>query len=63
MDDSLADLSSTEKVEIHGKKLHHQSEKGCNLIFWREKGVVYTLVSDMRQEELMHLVPGTALTE
>jgi len=63
MDDSLVDLPSIGKVEIHGEKLHYQSEKGCNLIFWREQGVVYALVSDMRQEELMHLIPETALIE
>jgi anti-sigma factor RsiW len=63
MDNSVADLSSIAKVEIHGKKLHYQSEKGCNLMFWREKGVVYALVSDIQREELMRLVPGTALTE
>ena len=63
MDDSLADLSSIGKAEIHGKKVHYQSEKGCNLIFWREKGVLYAMVSDMRQEELIHLIPETALID
>ncbi len=63
MDNSVADLSSIGKVEIQGKKLYQQSEKGCNLIFWREKGVVYALVSDIQREELMRLVPRTALTE
>jgi hypothetical protein len=61
MDASLADLSSVEKVKIHGEKLHYQSEKGCNLIFWQEKGVVYALVSDIQREELSRLVPQTAL--
>lgn len=60
MDDSLADIG---KVEIQGKNLYHQTEKGCNLIFWREKGIVYALVSDIRREELVRLIPGNALTE
>lgn len=60
MDDSLADIG---KVEIQGKNLYHQSEKGCNLIFWREKGIVYALVSDIRREELVRLIPGNTPTE
>jgi anti-sigma factor RsiW len=60
MDDSMADIG---KVEIQGKNLYHQSEKGCNLIFWWEKGVVYALVSDIRREELARLIPGNAITE
>jgi len=63
MDDSLVDLPSIGKIEIHGKKLHYQSEKGCNLIFWREQGVVYALVSDIHRGELTRLVPGTAQIE
>jgi anti-sigma factor RsiW len=63
MDDSLADLSSIGKAEINGKKLRYQSEKGCNLIFWQEKGIVYALVSDIQREELMRLVPETVTTE
>lgn len=63
MGSSLEDLSSIGRSEIQDKSLHYQSNKGCNLIFWREKGILYGLVSDIKREELVRLVSETNLKD
>lgn len=63
MDDSTASLSPKGRLEIYDKKLHKQSERGCNLIFWRNGGITYALVSDIDREELSQLVPEVALKD
>ncbi|HEX9667202.1 MAG TPA: hypothetical protein VGA95_11690, partial [Thermodesulfobacteriota bacterium] len=61
MDESYLDGYSQDKVEILRNKLHNDTEKGCNLIFWRQRGILYALVSDIKAEELSNLVPKIAL--
>jgi hypothetical protein len=61
MDESYLDRYSQDKVEILRNKLHNDTEKGCNLIFWRQRGILYALVSDIKAEELSNLVPKIAL--
>ncbi|MGB7290808.1 MAG: hypothetical protein WBD99_01380 [Thermodesulfobacteriota bacterium] len=60
MDESYLDGYSQDKVEILRNKLHNDTEKGCNLIFWRQRGILYALVSDINTEELSNLVPEIA---
>jgi len=57
MGDSLANQSPIGKLKNYGKKLHKQSKKGCNVIMWRERGLTYALVADIKTEELTHFVP------
>jgi hypothetical protein len=60
MDESYLDRYSQDKLEILRNKLHTESEKGCNLIFWRQRGILYALVSDINTKELSNLVPEFA---
>jgi hypothetical protein len=60
MDESYLDGYSQDKLEILGNKLHNDTEKGCNLIFWRQRGLLYALVSDISSVELSNLVPKVA---
>lgn len=60
MDESYLDRYAQDKVEILRNKLHNDTEKGCNLIFWRQRGILYALVSDIKSEELSNLVPKIA---
>jgi len=60
IDESYLDKYSGDKLKILGNELHNDTEKGCNLIFWRQRGILYALVSDINSEELSNLVPEIA---
>lgn len=38
------------------KRIFHGDAKGCNVIMWEEKGLIFSLVSDMNENELVKLV-------
>lgn len=60
MDEAYLDGYSQDRVEILRNKLHNDTQRGCNLIFWRQRGILYALVSDINTEELSNLVPEVA---
>lgn len=63
MEGSLADLNWKDKhvIESDGRLSNVTNEKGCNIIFWREKGIVFALVSDIEKHELMEIVSSKAM--
>ena len=63
MNRSLADLNWKDKNLIGNDETLSKitNEKGCNIIFWREKGLVFALVSDIEKQELMEIVSGEAM--
>jgi anti-sigma factor RsiW len=63
IDESHLDRYSADKFEILDKGLHKDTKKGCNLIFWRQRGILYALVSDIDTKELSYLVTEVALRE
>ncbi len=58
MDSSLIDLNWKDKNSIKNDETISKitNEKGCNIVFWRQKGVVFALVSDIEKPELMEIV-------
>lgn len=63
MDGSLADLNWKDKnvIETDGNFSEISNEKGCNIIFWREKGIVFALVSDIEKQEILKIIPGKSI--
>lgn len=56
-DRNVIDLGTLKPfATIQGKTVFHRDAKGCNLIFWMEKGLVYGLVSDLALQDLLELV-------
>lgn len=57
MDRSLIDLNWKDKNSIKNDEAISKitNEKGCNIVFWRQKGVVFALVSDIKKQELMKI--------
>lgn len=57
MDREVIDLSPMRIIAaIDTKRIFHADEKGCNMIFWEEKGLIYGLASNMNEHELVNLV-------
>ncbi len=57
MDHHIMDLSSLEQVADQGGRHFYKGDgKGCNLILWEERGLIYGVVSDMGEKELISLV-------
>ena len=57
MDRDVIDLSKMGVIAaIDKRRVFHGDAKGCNIILWEEKGLVYGLVSDMNEHELVKLV-------
>jgi mycothiol system anti-sigma-R factor len=54
------DISSMDMVDIDGKKLCRGYGKGVNLVLWKDRGLVYALVSGMREMELLRLASISA---
>lgn len=63
MDGSITNLNWKDKNVIENDETFNKitNEKGCNIIFWREKGIVFALVSDIERQELMEIVSGEAM--
>lgn len=43
-------------ASINKKSVFHADAKGCNLILWEDRGLVYCLVSDLSTENLLQLI-------
>lgn len=57
MDGHVIDLSSLKQVDYsNGKSFYKGNGKGCNLILWEEKGLIYGIVSDMEERDLIALL-------
>ncbi|MCI0603691.1 hypothetical protein L0156_11840 [bacterium] len=57
MDSDIMDLSSLQEASHQGGKHFYKGDgKGCNLILWEERGLIYGLVSDMDEKDLIGLV-------
>jgi hypothetical protein len=63
MNSSLAYLNWKDKDLIENDETFSKimNEKGSNIIFWRDKGLVFALVSDIEKKELMEIVSGKAM--
>ena len=55
IDQSNLDISSIDTVDIDGKKLYCGFGKGFNLVLWKDRGLIYALVSEMKEMELLRL--------
>jgi len=55
IDQPNLDISTMDTIDIDGKKLCRGSRKGVNLVLWKDRGLVYALVSGMREMELLRL--------
>lgn len=57
IDRSVIDLAPLEPfASINDRSVFHGDAKGCNIILWAEKGLVYGLVSDLSVQDLLGLV-------
>ncbi|MGH7792721.1 MAG: anti-sigma factor family protein [Thermodesulfobacteriota bacterium] len=64
IDQPNLDISSMDMVDIDGKKLCRGYGKGVNLVLWKDRGLVYALVSGMKEMELLRLASiSTSNTE
>ncbi len=63
MDGSLIDLNWKDKSAIKNDITISKitNEKGCNIVFWRQKGVVFALVSDIQKQDLLRIVSDEAM--
>ncbi|MEX0999032.1 MAG: hypothetical protein WD000_03615 [Thermodesulfobacteriota bacterium] len=63
MDGSIPSLNWKDKNVIENEEAFSKitNEKGCNIIFWREKGIVFALVSDIERRELLEIVSGKTI--
>ncbi|MCH8068654.1 MAG: hypothetical protein IID16_05195 [Candidatus Marinimicrobia bacterium] len=57
MDRDVIDLARIQVIDPRDQKpIFHGDAKGCNVIIWEEKGLIFSLVSDMNENELVELV-------
>jgi hypothetical protein len=42
-------------ITLDGKRCILDAKKGCNAVLWKERGLVYGLVSDVQSAELLQL--------
>jgi len=63
MDGSLADLNWKDKnvIDTDGNSSEVTNKKGCNIVFWREEGIVFALVSDIEKQEILKIIPGKSI--
>lgn len=47
-------------TSISNRSVYHANVKGCSIVLWEEKGLVYSLVSDLSEKELLGLVPQSS---
>lgn len=59
LEGSSLDLSSLGKIKAGDKELYYGSRKGCSLVLWDERGLIYAVISDMKEEELVHLISAS----
>jgi anti-sigma factor RsiW len=55
IDQPNLDISSMDMVDIDGKKLYCGFGKGFNLVLWKDRGLIYALVSEVKEMELLRL--------
>ena len=48
-------LSEEHLVPLDGKRCLVDTRKGYNAVLWKERGLVYGLVSDLRSADLLQL--------
>lgn len=58
VDGDVIDLSRMRVIDARNRQgIYHGDAKGCNVILWQEKGLIFSLVSeDMNEHELIELV-------
>lgn len=57
IDRNIMDLSSLKQVAGRGSRHFYKGDgKGCNLILWEERGLIYGVVSDMTEKDLIGLL-------
>lgn len=54
-DGSDVDLSEEQLVTLDGKRCLLDARKGYNVVLWKERGLLYGLVSDVRSADLLQL--------
>ncbi|MEX1137748.1 MAG: DUF4367 domain-containing protein [Bacteroidota bacterium] len=58
IDQKGADLAGLKRVSIvSGNSVFLYDSKGCNILLWQQRGLVYALISDLSEEELVAIVP------
>lgn len=56
LDREVLNVSSLKAIDVSkNRRIYHGDAKGCNLILWEERGLVYGLVSDLHERELLEL--------
>lgn len=54
---NVIDLSRMRVIASSGsKRILHGDAKGCNVIMWEERGLIFSMVSDMNEDKLVELV-------
>lgn len=57
IDRSVIDLARLKLLaSIDDKPIFHHDDKGCNVILWQEKGLVYGMVSDLSETDMVNLI-------
>lgn len=57
LDRNIIDLEILKTISsINGKPIFLYGAKGCNTLLWEQRGLVYALVSDLEEEELITLM-------
>lgn len=57
IDRSVIDLTPLKVIaSFNNRSVFHHDAKGCNIILWEQKGLVYGLVSDLSEKDLLRLI-------
>jgi len=48
-------FAENQLITLDGKRCMLDARKGCNVVLWKERGLVYGLVSDVQSAELLQL--------
>ena len=57
IDRGMVDLTTLNAISsVNQKTVFHYDGKGCNMLLWEQRGLVYALVSDLSENELITLI-------
>ena len=61
VDRSVIDVKEMKAItSINNRPVYHRDAKGCNIVLWEERGLVYGLVSDISEQDLVKLIPQSS---
>lgn len=57
VDRTVVDVKRMNAIaSVNNRPVYHADAKGCTIVLWEERGLVYSLVSDMSEQDLVKLI-------